>query len=71
MTPIVPSTMLSHLASETVLAKSCDNTRPRRALSSRSSSVTRPMSRPSVPNTSLSRVAISLSVPAMDIIASA
>ena len=70
-TPIVPSTMLCHLASATVLAKSCDSTRPRCVLSSRNSSVTRPISRPSVPSTSLSSRAISPSVPAMATTASA
>ena len=53
-TPAVPSTMLCHLASVSVLAKSRDSTWPRRALTSRNSSVTRWIRRPSVPSTSLS-----------------
>ena len=68
-TPMVPSTMLCQFASVSVRAKSRDSTWPRRALTSRSSSVTRPISRPSVPSTSLSISAICRSRTAIAMIA--
>ncbi len=70
-TPSVESMMLCHFASVSVRAKSRASTRPRRALTSRRISVARPISRPSAPSTSLSSLAISLSVPAIEMTASA
>ena len=70
-TPMQPSTMLCHLASASVRANSRDSTWPRRALTSRKISVTRWISLPSVPSTSLSISAICRSRIEMAITASA